>query len=309
MGRAQVVGDLVSNWRKFAEGRPTLCFAPTIENSVAFVASCIEAGIPAAHIEANTKDDERRRVLRELELGNLKIVSNVGILCTGVDLPFVSCILLYRPTKSLNLYVQQCGRGTRPSHGKQDFIVIDHANNVREHGFIEDEREVFLDGIPKSKKAFVPPIKVCEECYHVCAASVSLCPNCGYAFSVEKSRAPEHVDGELAEVTVDDVDLKVRAFIKETHRKRKARGFKYGWAYHQLRLAFGEEVANRYMPKKQVPDWVPRKPTAASSTKYSVESRIAEMRESGKTPPAQPSAPTDIASFRLALSARRTSSD
>ena len=44
----------------------------------------------------------------------LDVVSSVGVISYGWDLPIVSCAILARPTQSLALYLQQVGRVLRP---------------------------------------------------------------------------------------------------------------------------------------------------------------------------------------------------
>lgn len=46
--------------------------------------------------------------------GPLQVVSSVGVISYGWDLPVVSCAVLARPTQSLGLYLQQIGRVLRP---------------------------------------------------------------------------------------------------------------------------------------------------------------------------------------------------
>ncbi len=254
MEKPKIIGDIVRTWQESAEDRPTLCFAANVANSQALVEAFCEGGIAAEHVEAKTPEDERLAILARLKSGHTKIVSNVGILCTGVDLPHVSCILMARPTKSLNLYIQQAGRGTRPYAQKQNFLIIDHANNVKEHGFIDMAHEVFLDGTPKKKKNSPPPVKTCPICYNVMAVSAKFC-TCGHEFVMEKDK---NEDGELREIDVDDFDVGVRSFIKEAKRIQKAKSYARGWVFFQLKAKYGEEVAAKYMPKKKIPDFVLR---------------------------------------------------
>ena len=58
-----------------------------------------------------------------------------------------------------------CGRGTRLYPGKKDFLVFDHVGNLATHGFIEDEREVLLDGW--KNEDFGTAIINCEKCFLV----------------------------------------------------------------------------------------------------------------------------------------------
>ena len=49
----------------------------------------------------------------------------------------VACIVLARPTKHIGLYRQMVGRVLRPAPGKDHALVLDHAGNVFQHGFVE----------------------------------------------------------------------------------------------------------------------------------------------------------------------------
>ena len=259
---SKIVGNVVEHWKALAQNRPTVCFAVNIEHSINIAAKFNAAGIRAVHIEANTPDAERKHVLAELEAGRIKVVTNVGILCTGVDMPYLGAIIMARPTKSYNLYVQQCGRGTRPFANKNDFILLDHAANVNEHGFITDEREATLDPIPKSSKksSGVLPIITCQECYAIYSPSRTACPECG---AVNEAKKIKTTGGELVEIGVDNLGIKVKSFIAAKKDVARRKGYKRGWIYYELKKEFGQEIADRYMPKRIVPPWVQRKNTHA----------------------------------------------
>jgi superfamily II DNA or RNA helicase len=51
----------------------------------------------------------------------IQIVCNVGVLTRGWDFPGLEHIVMARPTRSLNLFTQIMGRGTRPLEGVVDF--------------------------------------------------------------------------------------------------------------------------------------------------------------------------------------------
>lgn len=51
----------------------------------------------------------------------IQIVCNVGVLTRGWDFPGLEHIVMARPTKSINLFTQILGRGTRPLAGVVDF--------------------------------------------------------------------------------------------------------------------------------------------------------------------------------------------
>lgn len=190
-------GDIVKHWQSHARGRPTIAFAVNIRHSRSIVERFEAAGIRAVHIDKDTLEDDRRNAIQDLVAGNVKIISNVGILGTGVDIPEVSCLILARPTQSKNLYIQQCGRGTRLSPGKANFIVLDHASNLMKHGPIEDEEPCDLDGHGKPPKPRDGMVK-CPRCFCVFDKKEFglACPGiiinkegkeepCGFVFSVD----------------------------------------------------------------------------------------------------------------------------
>jgi type I site-specific restriction endonuclease len=66
------------------------------------------------------------------------ILTSVGILTTGFDEPTVETIILNRATRSLTLYHQMIGRGSRRLPNKSEFKIIDLGNNVRRFGYWQD---------------------------------------------------------------------------------------------------------------------------------------------------------------------------
>lgn len=258
MGKPTIYGDIASHWVKFAQGRPTLAFCSRVDKSRELAAYLSGQGIRSVHCDAETPESERKLLIAKLEARELDIICNVGIFCTGVDIPPLSCVIMARPTKSLNLYIQQAGRGTRIFEGKKDFILLDHAKNVEAHGFLTTEHEVFLDGMPKNPGK-APPVKACPQCYAACAASAQVCPECGFVFSIGRSEM-EQEDANLRELTdADRLNIEVLEFIKEMKRKRKAMNYKAGWVYFTVKAKYGEQIANKYLPKRVVPSWVSAK--------------------------------------------------
>lgn len=259
MGKPAIYGDIAEHWVRFAKDRPTVAFCPRVDKSKDLADYLQGHGIRAAHCDAETAEGERKRIIASLEAREIDVVCNVGILCTGIDIPPLSCIIMARPTKSLNLYIQQAGRGTRPFPGKSDFIILDHAKNVEEHGFITTEHEVFLDGIPKSKRSTTALVKVCPWCYAACAVGTSICPECDGQLRADP-KPPEEVDAELRELTdADRHHIEILEFVKESKKIQKARGYKSGWVYFQVVSRYGEDVAGQYVKKRVVPEWVKRR--------------------------------------------------
>ncbi len=117
--------------------------------------------------------------------------------------PPVSCAIIARPTKNEGLYLQMAGRILRPAPGKDEAIILDHAGCTLMHGLVHEDRHWTLE---RDKERDAGPKinlrlpRVCPDCFRVCEPGAVECP-CGYVFSSRNSGGPEHVDGELQEIT------------------------------------------------------------------------------------------------------------
>jgi superfamily II DNA or RNA helicase len=254
MKDARLYADIIQSYKKIGKGRPTLCFAVSLEHSMEIVDSFNIAGIRAVHIEAGTPEPIRRKAIEDLRCGIIEVISNVGILTTGVDIPEVSCIIMARPTKSYNLYCQILGRGTRIYPGKSDFIILDHADTISEHGLIDTPREVDLDGVKSRPKE--DQVIICERCFSAYryienGVRVNACPYCGFspkAIAKEPAAARNTEtdnDVELVEIkTIEEFKaLKVEKFIREKIQYARRKNYKKGWVYYQVKNKYGAVVA------------------------------------------------------------------
>lgn len=88
-------------------------------------------------VSGKTPKKERERILSEFKSGEIKIVTNVGVLTTGFDFPELETIVLARPTMSLALYYQMVGRGMRPHKSKSSAWVIDLCQTFKRFGNVE----------------------------------------------------------------------------------------------------------------------------------------------------------------------------
>ncbi len=153
MNQGELVGDIVTHWIRLSERRKTVVFATGVAHSVHIRDEFRRAGIMAEHVDGSTPVDERETILARLSRGEVEVVTNCMVLTEGWDQPDVSCIVLARPTKHMGLYRQMIGRVLRPSPGKTDAIVLDHAGAVFEHGFVEERVYWTLD---QDKRARMP---------------------------------------------------------------------------------------------------------------------------------------------------------
>jgi superfamily II DNA or RNA helicase len=247
MDQPKLVGDVVSNWLRLAQKRPTVVFATTIKHSIHLRDRFLEAGVVAEHIDANTTTEERADILARVDSGETQVICNCFLLSYGWDCPRISCAALARPTKSIVLFFQMVGRILRPFPGKDDALIIDHSGAVADIGFVDEEMPWSLDGDGKvqernAKKKESKPI-VCQGCSTVYSKRID-CPECGWT-PVKKGKPVAFIDGDLAEIkrnkkrkqrdwTMEDKSFfyaQLLGFVSE-------KGYSQGWAAHKYKEKF-----------------------------------------------------------------------
>ena len=119
-------------------GKKTLIFNNGIATSVYVYETFREAGFDVRHLDNTHSNEERKAILQWFKKTPNAILTSVGILTTGFDEPTVETIILNRATKSLTLYYQMIGRGSRKLSNKNTFNVIDLGNNAARFGLWSD---------------------------------------------------------------------------------------------------------------------------------------------------------------------------
>ena len=250
MRKAALYADIVDSYKKIAYPRPAILFASSIAHSLEMVEKLKESGITAEHVEADTPQAERQAVIKRVQSGETNVVCNVGVFCRGVDIPCISAVIMARPTMSYNLYQQQLGRGTRIHPSYPDCIVLDHANNIKMHGFKEHERAAELDPPPEKMKKF--RVVMCKKCFHAFDYNVLqsyICPLCGYDNTpppTERPRsAPQHIDDHLKEVKATDITplqhipqnvnkAQYKRLVDRWINEMLEKKYKIGWLLHRM---------------------------------------------------------------------------
>ena len=119
-------------------GKKTLIFNNGINTSLYVYETFREAGYDVRHLDNTSSTEERKDILHWFKHTPNAILTSVGILTTGFDEPTVETIILNRATKSLTLYFQMIGRGSRKLENKDEFTVIDLGNNAARFGLWSD---------------------------------------------------------------------------------------------------------------------------------------------------------------------------
>ena len=217
-GKARIVGDIVSHYKRIAMGKLGVTFVPTVEQATEVARQFNESGIPAEVVSAKTPDDKRAAILRRFKKRELLQLVNVDLFSEGFDLPAIECVSMARPTASYGLYVQQFGRALRLMDGKKFAVVIDHVGNVARHGLPDAKREWSLDRREKnSSPGDVEPIRTCVDhktdgivtstgCFAAYPKYLRECPECGLEVATPtpaERTGPEHVDGDLLELDAE----------------------------------------------------------------------------------------------------------
>lgn len=147
---------LLSAYREKGVGKKTLIFNNGIGTSQYVYVTFKEAGYDIRHLDHTHSARERNEILTWFRTKPDAILTSVSILTTGFDEPTVECIILNRATKSLTLYFQMIGRGSRVLDNKKEFTVIDLGNNLSRFGLwngpidwqhIFETPESYLQGI------------------------------------------------------------------------------------------------------------------------------------------------------------------
>lgn len=247
--KERLVGDIIENWKKYANDRQTIAFSPNIKNSKYLVRMFREAGITAEHIDGYTDDEERKWLYKAHDDGEFRVLSCSRLLNTGYDAPQVSCLIDLFPTQSLIQYIQRAGRIMRLHKDKQYAVYLDHAGNVRRHGFpediipkcLDDEEKVFAEKEQTETEEKEEKICECPQCY---AEMKGLkCGVCGYEH-------PKEIEMESTEEMLVEIKEKKYANKNESVERKqewlgellfyaKGKGYSKGWASHKYKSKFG----------------------------------------------------------------------
>jgi superfamily II DNA or RNA helicase len=255
--KTKLYEGVFENYQRLTLNKKTIIFAPNVKSSLLLVEKLSNKGLPIKHIDGNTPDKERKEILKWFKQTSNALISNVGILTAGFDEPNIEVVILYRATKSLPLFLQMVGRGSRTTDTKKDFHILDFGNNITRHGFWEQDREWSL--IKKPKQKGIAPVKDCK-CGALLRLNLQTCPYCGFKFPPPKVK--ETIEVILEKLKKDDIELykQYQRFIK-LEAKALEKGFKKGWIFWQLKTIKDFEDYGKF--KKYKPQWA----------KYQIEQR------------------------------------
>lgn len=132
--RQDMQSKLLYAYEEKAKNTKTLIFNNGIFTSLYVYETFKDAGYNIKHLDNTTPNEERKEILNWFKKTPNAILSSVGILTTGFDEPTVETIIINRATKSLTLYFQMIGRGSRSLPNKKEFTILDLGNNAARFG-------------------------------------------------------------------------------------------------------------------------------------------------------------------------------
>jgi superfamily II DNA or RNA helicase len=251
MDTPTITADIVATWLKLGQNRPTILFAVDRKHAQSLQRQFESVGVKCGYIDGQTPNEEREEVRKKFHEGEIKVVSSVNCLTTGLDWD-VRCLIIGRPTKSEILHVQQIGRALRTAPGKDYALILDHAGNHSRLGFVtEIHYDELCNGEKKPKKKLEKnaPKKVveCPSCKEIQKIWRPECPSCGYKFTVVSTVITK--EGELVQIDVNGTRSIVSSPLSQRTKQNwysgllwfaEHRNYKAGWAAVAYKDKFGE---------------------------------------------------------------------
>lgn len=214
-------GRVWGNFDKLnADRRPSILFAPGVQESIWFAEEFSKKGVKAAHIDGKdiwvegelhrASDTLRAEILNDSKKGRIVVLCNRFVLREGIDCPWLAHGILATIFGSLSTYLQSVGRLLRAFPGMEYKTLQDHGGNWWRYGSANVDREWRI-GLTndmayqlraerirngKEKEPFL-----CPQCGRVWVAGVTCNPSrggCGFVLPIgKKSRPVCTMEGEL----------------------------------------------------------------------------------------------------------------
>lgn len=215
----QMVLNVIKAYQKYSLDKKALIFNVNINHNNTVYSAFRNAGYNVYAIDGETPSGLRKEILHKFKTEDDAILCNVGVLTTGFDEPSVHTIFLNRATKSLALYLQMIGRGSRTYENKEHFIIIDLGKNTDRFGFYDspyDWEHYFKFGKPTSDGKGVAPSKECPECSFIQHTRKVVCENCGHDFVEEaEKQKKEEKEQQLYLLTKNNpINIPTRSLFK-----------------------------------------------------------------------------------------------
>lgn len=154
MDNVSIRANLLNSYLKLAKGKKGIIYSVSRKHSDHICEEYKKVGINIVCIDSETPREERRLYVQRFRNGQIDIIVNVDIFSEGFDCPDIEFIQLARPTKSLVKYLQQVGRGLRPTPDKRKCIILDNVGSHIEFDLPNADRDwaTEFEGISTSRR-------------------------------------------------------------------------------------------------------------------------------------------------------------
>jgi DNA repair protein RadD len=238
-----ITGDAYSHYKKHADGMQGLAFCTSVKHAENVAERFRKEGVAAVSLNGATDKQVRRMAFADYRQGKIRILTAADIFSEGVDCPGARVGIMLRPTQSLTLYRQQKGRLLRPDKDKEYAVLLDCVQNAIRPGFElapgeKDDWQLEMDAAKRKKKA-APGIRVCPKCFAASSVRATACVECGHVFEVKPRQNVEERDGELVELTAEQIAKKRErseqgkaATLEQLTAIARIKGYNENWARH-----------------------------------------------------------------------------
>lgn len=244
-------GD-IENYSKICPDKKFIAYCVNVEHSKETAKKFTKEGYPCKHIDGNTPEAERNLILSQLKSGEIKGVSNFGIVTSGYDEDSIECIIQNFATSELSKHIQTAGRGARIKPGKNHFIILDMGGNFARHGLWNSNRDwtdIFNNpsGVREKERQKEEDKHnlMCEGCGYILTIKEEECPYCHKSATESlKEKAKKVGPTKLKEIRQELKSRIPTRLRKQTRSMSKSElfeyadlmGYKKSWAFTMLSL-------------------------------------------------------------------------
>ena len=140
-GSSSSIATVLEGYEKFCLGKKTLIFSPTTKVSLSTYDAFLKQGLNVKMFDSVNKQDlNRKEVVEWFKNTPDAILINVSIFGVGFSVNDLECIIYNKSTKSLQMFLQNLGRGSRIHPLKDRFLVLDLGLNFQRLGKWSDNR-------------------------------------------------------------------------------------------------------------------------------------------------------------------------
>jgi len=137
--------------------RHTLIFTASISMAEKITSLIKKTEPRVGVVHSKNKNNENQELIEGFKVGSIKVLVSVTSLTIGFDAPNADTLINLRPTKSIPLFHQIIGRGSRIHNDKSKVEFYDLTNTLLKYGFPEefrcyDSKEGLIELLEKNKE-------------------------------------------------------------------------------------------------------------------------------------------------------------